>query len=300
MSYIDYSAFDPIFWLHHTMVDRCFAIWQVLNPGSYVSPQAAIYPTFTTSAGEIQDVTSPLTPFHKDVLGNFWTSENAQNTDTFRYAYPETVNPSGLTTSQMQAKVKSAINTLYGPSESAILKSPKSDNALKQIQNRTVAVSKREADTSTYQEWIVNLRVRKHALSAPFFVHILLGSFGSDPFSWSFEPNLVGTHCIYARAANTSIRSDHEVAGTIPLNPSLLERIDQGMLTSLNDDDVEPYLLVNLRYRITMLDDTEVLNDHVPDMKVTVVSSVVQKTASVDEFPVWREIIEHFNVDGRL
>ena len=32
MSYIDYSAFDPIFFLHHAMLDRCFAMWQTLNP----------------------------------------------------------------------------------------------------------------------------------------------------------------------------------------------------------------------------------------------------------------------------
>jgi len=34
MSYVTYAAFDPIFMLHHTMVDRVFAMWQVLNPNS--------------------------------------------------------------------------------------------------------------------------------------------------------------------------------------------------------------------------------------------------------------------------
>lgn len=34
MSYIEYSAFDPIFFLHHAMIDRCFAMWQALNPNS--------------------------------------------------------------------------------------------------------------------------------------------------------------------------------------------------------------------------------------------------------------------------
>lgn len=35
MSELDYSAFDPVFWLHHANVDRLFAIWQALNPTSY-------------------------------------------------------------------------------------------------------------------------------------------------------------------------------------------------------------------------------------------------------------------------
>jgi tyrosinase len=34
MTYIDYAAFDPSFFLHHAMIDRCFAMWQALNPDS--------------------------------------------------------------------------------------------------------------------------------------------------------------------------------------------------------------------------------------------------------------------------
>jgi tyrosinase len=34
MSIVTYAAFDPIFMLHHTMVDRIFAMWQKLNPDS--------------------------------------------------------------------------------------------------------------------------------------------------------------------------------------------------------------------------------------------------------------------------
>jgi len=37
MSFTDYSAFDPIFFMHHAMVDRSFALWQILNPDSMYS-----------------------------------------------------------------------------------------------------------------------------------------------------------------------------------------------------------------------------------------------------------------------
>jgi tyrosinase len=33
MSDPDWAAFDPIFWAHHTMVDRLWRIWQYNNPG---------------------------------------------------------------------------------------------------------------------------------------------------------------------------------------------------------------------------------------------------------------------------
>lgn len=58
MTYLDYSAFDPIFWLHHAMVDRCFALWQVLYPDSYVEPMAAVEQTFYNPVGEVLDINS--------------------------------------------------------------------------------------------------------------------------------------------------------------------------------------------------------------------------------------------------
>jgi tyrosinase len=34
MSQIPYAAFDPIFWAHHTMVDRLWRVWQLRHPGA--------------------------------------------------------------------------------------------------------------------------------------------------------------------------------------------------------------------------------------------------------------------------
>lgn len=58
MTYLDYSAFDPAFWLHHAMIDRCFALWQALYPDSYVEPMAAIEQTFAIRVGDIRGVDS--------------------------------------------------------------------------------------------------------------------------------------------------------------------------------------------------------------------------------------------------
>jgi len=55
MTYLDYSAFDPIFFLHHTMVDRVFALWQGLYPNSYVAPNAAGAQSYTIAQGTIVD-----------------------------------------------------------------------------------------------------------------------------------------------------------------------------------------------------------------------------------------------------
>ncbi len=34
MSDPDWAAYDPIFWAHHTMVDRAWALWQIAHPGA--------------------------------------------------------------------------------------------------------------------------------------------------------------------------------------------------------------------------------------------------------------------------
>jgi tyrosinase len=40
MSDISYAAYDPVFFAHHTMIDRAWRIWQHANPGAL--PPAAI------------------------------------------------------------------------------------------------------------------------------------------------------------------------------------------------------------------------------------------------------------------
>ena len=39
MGVVGTAAFDPIFWSHHAMIDRLWAIWQVRNGNSNISPE---------------------------------------------------------------------------------------------------------------------------------------------------------------------------------------------------------------------------------------------------------------------
>lgn len=55
MTYLDYSAYDPLFWLHHAMVDRIFALWQALYNDSYVEPMAAVEQSFTVAINDHVD-----------------------------------------------------------------------------------------------------------------------------------------------------------------------------------------------------------------------------------------------------
>lgn len=288
------------------MIDRCFAMWQVLYPNSYVTPEPSQYGTFTTSPGQIENISTSLTPFQIDQNGDFWNPATARSTTTFGYAYAETAN--NTTPSLMQARVTTAINTLYGTTAPAntiahsvtrLVKTvrdsslapattflnrfakliPKTKTRTKGRQkaqrssvdevlgitdlndrevaaNSPVKIPTDLAPNGQYREWIANLRVNKYALSGPFFIHIFLGNFSSDPFQWSFDPNLVGTHCIFAHSGGSTCvpcKSDQQVTGTMPLTSALLEDIGEGQLASLDPEDVEAYLKLNMQYRITMV-----------------------------------------------
>lgn len=93
------AAFDPIFWLHHTQVDRLFAIWQALHDdprsaAAYVTARPAAEGNFYTRAGSTESATTPLLPFVQfpggQGQGQFWMSEGVRSTKTFGYVYPET------------------------------------------------------------------------------------------------------------------------------------------------------------------------------------------------------------------
>lgn len=283
MSYVDYSAFDPLFMLHHSMVDRSFAIWQQINPNSYVTPEPATFSTFTISAGQTEDVATPLSPFHNP-SGAMWDSNSVRSTQTFGYAYPETANGTGV---NMAAQAISAVNKLYGPNS----------------QGTASALLGRDTNNGIqYREWIANIRVRKHALDGPFFIHIFLGTFSPDPFKWSFEPNLVGTHCIFDKTASAITATSFcnctadLVTGTLPLTASLSKFVESGALKSLDSADVEPYLQKNLRYKLSFLNDTEVAAASVESLRIDVVSAAVKKAAKVTDLPSWGEFSGNLTV----
>jgi tyrosinase len=86
------------------------------------------------------------------------------------------------------------------------------------------------------------------------------------------------------------------VSGTIPLTHALINDIGAGHLKSLDPKDVNPYLAQNLKYRVTLSDDTAIGNGDVPSLKISVVSVDVQIPASTTELPIWGNIKGHMDV----
>lgn len=114
MASLDYSAFDPIFWLHHCNIDRLFAMWQAINYNNPTQTQnertTALY---ATAGNSIVNANSPLKPFYRDTKGNFHTGVTVALIKSFGYSYPEIMD---WTQSQVQLSknVTASVNLLYG------------------------------------------------------------------------------------------------------------------------------------------------------------------------------------------
>ncbi|CAG8720088.1 1794_t:CDS:2, partial [Scutellospora calospora] len=98
MSYPDIAGFDPIFYLHHSNVDRLIAIWQACHPNAWIIGNNYTEGTFTDEANKPIDENTELTPFRKSE-DTYWTSKDVRDIKTLGYTYPEletTPKPSDL------------------------------------------------------------------------------------------------------------------------------------------------------------------------------------------------------------
>lgn len=286
---LEYSAFDPVFWLHHCNVDRLFAIWQAIYPDSWIEPEETEVETATIKSGDILTGETPLKPFHKNAAGDFWTSTTSRDVAAFGYTYPEIQGGTPASTRQ-------AVNTLYGSSSAGKIarrsegegssaskifsrafgrgaygiQSPDTDKDGQSLIKRGISGKTRAAgslllsafgrrdyipaqnDKSTYTEWIANVRVAQDALPTTFYIYVFCGNFTDDPALWSTDPNLVGTHSVFnSIATQGDSKKDRIITGTVPLTKKLRRDHEAGKVDIKNEKDVEDYLLKNLFWRVS-------------------------------------------------
>lgn len=234
------------------MIDRCFALWQALYTDSYVEPLAAPEGTFTIVQGTVETETSPLTPFHTDTTGDFYTSDSARSTTSFGYTYPE------LAGNASQSSIRAAINSLYGngAGNSAISRREKRHLAAAEREvsgeaNVNTEVSD-EAVNGKQREYLANIFSQKFALNGSYAIYVFMGDYGETSAEWPTDPNLVGTHAVFAAIAG-NVSSDLPITGVVPLTTMLLEKVSEGQLSCMDPEDVVPYLTENLAWRVAMV-----------------------------------------------
>jgi tyrosinase len=261
MGFIPYSSFDPIFFMHHANVDRLMAIFQAINPSSYVTPLGNDYGTFTENPGIVEDVHSALTPFRKD-SGSFHTSVTAQATKNFGYTYPEVVDW-GVGADQLAANTRAAFNKLYNPTGA--------------LTRRSVPRNQRRVtNSSSTREWYVNLSVQRRNIAT--FIDFFLGAPPTDASQWATANNLVVSQAILSDMASGTGKAPY--IAQVPLTRSL---VGNGQ-DPTNVNVTIGYLQNALQYRCRQMDGTVIECDTFPSLNISVVDQVVQLSNSTDQF----------------
>ncbi|KAJ6786222.1 hypothetical protein PWT90_05756 [Aphanocladium album] len=304
MTYVPLSSFDPLFFLHHTMVDRLVSIWQVLNPDAWIQPMANGETSYTAPKGTIQDSTSPLVPFYA-TADTFWTSDMSRTTEVFGYTYTDTHLHVGDRTALQQSLVRK-INGWYGASSPAgiIAKDPRlratalesagrqwSTKGPKGMPNIKLAAADPPVDkivkAGEYTEWIANVQVNVEALEGVFDVHFFIGPPAANPADWVLSPNQVGTVAIFAM--NRSTGSQSKISGTLPLTSALMKLVATGALANLDSGSVTPFLRQTLEVRVRSHNDSVIELARVEGLHIEITSTSVRVPESEVELPAWGE-----------
>ncbi|KAA8895432.1 common central domain of tyrosinase-domain-containing protein [Sphaerosporella brunnea] len=297
MTAVAYSAFDPVFWMHHCNIDRLIAMYQAVNPGSVIQPRPASG-TFArqVSSSDVDTINTPLAPF-RHPNGQYYTSQDVSTADSiwnFGYQYTEVPvsfrgNPSGLA-----AFTTSQINALYRDSSSSNKK-------------RDVAYKRRE--------WVCHMTYDNNELPSTSSIEIYFDKpNGSAPSGTGYLPkptdapkyhngttipkSSVSDDAFYCGSASTlrdpgaKHMMSMNVTGAVYMSDALLE----AGCPSLEPADVVPFLKERLQWVIRVGGVEEYPLSKTPSLKVGVSSSDVDYPAEDTKLPVWGEFETHYDV----
>ncbi|KAJ4296308.1 hypothetical protein N0V90_006353 [Kalmusia sp. IMI 367209] len=250
----EYSAFDPVFMLHHASIDRLLALYTAANPDVWLEPLAVNsvnnIPNFWIPPNAVTDANYPLPPFWKDEQ-TFYNSEDVRSTDALGYAYPETQHWNFASADDWQNDVRSTIQRLYPNNVQTTL-----TNAI--LSGSELSSVVEEGDMFT--DWTIEARASVAEMPSTFQAKFsFTGDFSSDESTqvgmWprmmpeSHEPDAWKVRQAERKARRGST-PDQSSSSTIALTSSLLDRIAAGKLENLSPDAVVPYLKNHLTWTV--------------------------------------------------
>ncbi|KAF1946664.1 Di-copper centre-containing protein [Clathrospora elynae] len=300
MYYLDVSAFDPLFWLHHCNIDRLLAMYQFVTPNTWVANGNIPRPMAQWNQGEPKNAYSPLKPFTKDASGNYFSSMDVKETRVLGYYYPETSD-------RTYSQVAKAVNSMYSGGSRSLSKRT-TDEQTGQYLGRPL----KEGDYHT----VVSIIADKYAMEGSYTVHCFVGKPGSNstapfpvtnstvpiaptgnstsPYSnctepstdYTQDPNYVGAYGILGgmMAGGSNGSQPVMTEGSIPLTTCLQGKEHYGLLESLNPEHTVPYLKENLHYKVVGING-ELNPEDIPNFHISVKTTKVTPAASPDELP---------------
>ncbi|KAK6530954.1 hypothetical protein TWF281_007784 [Arthrobotrys megalospora] len=261
MTYVPYSAYDPIFWLHHSNMDRLMAMYQSAQPNTFIEPANSV-PTFANPSSQLDTVDTPLYPFRQRD-GSWWTSQNVSNVNTIysmSYGYPEVpCILSFATFGALRNHTITEINRLYAP--------------------RPASPTKRNVKTDQMrQEWQAKVVIDQAELLGSFIVYIFLGTPPADSSQWATSPSMIGTLTHLGSPTN---RMRSRVIGT---HVVLTDAVYENLGPSPTKDEVLAYIRENINWTI-LSDNKPVDVPQLHTLRVTCVSTEVTMPTCTEELP---------------
>ncbi|KAK6613990.1 tyrosinase 2 [Botrytis cinerea] len=285
MSFLSYSGFDPIFWLHHANVDRVLSMYQAINPSTFITLLSDWYGTYTIPPGTIDTASSPLKPF-AITSSTFFTSNTCRSMSQFGYSYPEIMDWN-MTAAEMTSYVIGRVNELYNSdgSNSKIKK--------RNFENRELSSEEQHEGSSankTLREWTAALSVSKLDLQGQrFIIRLFLGEIPEDPEEWGRSESLVGSLVILPPPGAVS----NEATKALAYDEIVILRepaIGSNYKAHEEDGDregTEEFLKRNLRWRAQLLDNAPLHPTSLPTLKIIIGDEVLAMPYDITKKPVY-------------
>lgn len=137
---------------------------------------------------------------------------------------------------------------------------------------------------------MANIKTARYALDGSYNIFLFLGKpITENPASWVLDPNLVGTQGILSQSGMemTNMNVDFTVAGSVPLTRALMSKLDGGLLGSLIEAVVSPFLASSLTWRVQGPDGSAVDPSTIPNFEISVIASTSTQPTSAEDLPVW-------------
>jgi tyrosinase len=227
MSLVDYSAFDPIFWLHHANVDRLTAMYQAVYPGRVVTPQ----PATGVFARRVQDgdedtIDTPLWPFRK-ADGQYYTSRDVSTAGSiwdFGYSYPEVpAEYRNRSSEDLRVFTTGRINALYSSSPAA---------------------TERRAENTKKREWLCHFVFIPAEVGASAQLDIYFKGKNITTISMNDDDGYVGGGAALGHMFYTERDKKMKITATVPLTAAL----EKAGIDTNNVAGVVRHLKDNLRW----------------------------------------------------
>lgn len=244
MSYPDYAGFDPIFFLHHSNVDRLLALWEWCYTeywmGSGYEHDGEQYP-WTQARGTYAQVYNeqllpdgPLQPFRTG-QGDYWTSSQArflhEQSYPKYYSFPEFEGikvDQAAATPQERAEARKRVQAYYDfdPQTKAKQVTSHSWKHLPVPSNDDPVVPSDHTVIPHYRTFVVHVKLLEHAYNRSYSFQL------HHKGNANSSAQLVGTVTVFARPDQSPCKAcavrreaGSIVRGMIPIPPELIESV---------------------------------------------------------------------------